>query len=87
MTEAERIFNGQLFASEVPELIEKKNKAHRLSQDYNNLYEDQPEARNRVLRDLLDSVTIGDHCSFGPNVTIVTPLHPMLGSERRGVVF
>lgn len=125
MAEEERIFNGQLFASEVPELIEKKNKAHRLSQDYNNLYEDQPEARNRVLRDLPDSVgegtwmlgpihfhygfhtrvgkgcfmnfnftvqddarvTIGDHCSFGPNVTIVTPLHPMLGSERRGVVF
>ena len=121
MTEEERIFNGQLFASEMPELIEKKNKAHRLSQDYNNLYEDQPEARNRVLRDLLDSVgegtwmlgpihfhygchtrvgegcfmnftvqddarvTIGDHCSFGPNVTIVTPLHPMLPEERRGI--
>ncbi len=27
-------------------------------------------------------VTIGDHCDFGPNVTIVTPLHPMLPSER-----
>ena len=23
-------------------------------------------------------VTIGDDCSFGPNVTIVTPVHPML---------
>lgn len=28
-------------------------------------------------------VTIGDHCSFGPNVTIVTPVHPMLSDERR----
>ena len=28
-------------------------------------------------------VTIGDHCSFGPNVTIVTPVHPMLPGERR----
>jgi len=28
-------------------------------------------------------VTIGDHCAFGPNVTIVTPLHPMLPMERR----
>lgn len=27
-------------------------------------------------------VTIGDHCDFGPNVTIVTPLHPMVASER-----
>ena len=28
-------------------------------------------------------VTIGDDCSFGPNVTIVTPIHPMLPDERR----
>lgn len=28
-------------------------------------------------------VTIGDDCNFGPNVTIVTPIHPMLANERR----
>lgn len=28
-------------------------------------------------------VVIGDHCDFGPNVTIVTPVHPMLAGERR----
>lgn len=28
-------------------------------------------------------VTIGDNCNFGPNVTIVTPIHPMLSDERR----
>ena len=28
-------------------------------------------------------VTIGDHCNFGPNVTIVTPVHPMVAEERR----
>lgn len=27
-------------------------------------------------------VTIGDDCNFGPNVTIVTPIHPMIASER-----
>ena len=27
-------------------------------------------------------VTIGDDCDFGPNVTIVTPIHPMLPDER-----
>lgn len=27
-------------------------------------------------------VTIGDHCDFGPNVTIVTPVHPMIAQER-----
>ena len=28
-------------------------------------------------------VTIGDDNNFGPNVTIVTPIHPMLPDERR----
>ena len=32
MTEEQRIFAGKLFASEVPELVEKKTRAHRLSQ-------------------------------------------------------
>ncbi len=27
-------------------------------------------------------VVIGDHCDFGPNTTIVTPVHPMVASER-----
>lgn len=27
-------------------------------------------------------VTIGDDCNFGPNVTVVTPVHPMLPAER-----
>lgn len=30
-------------------------------------------------------VTIGDHCDFGPNVTIVTPMHPMLFEERNNM--
>lgn len=31
MTEEERIFKGGLYASEEPELVEKKRKAHKLS--------------------------------------------------------
>ncbi len=27
-------------------------------------------------------VTIGDNCNFGPNTTIVTPVHPMIAEER-----
>ena len=122
MTEEERIFAGKLFASEVPELVEKKLKAHRLSQEFSSLYEEDPR-RAEILRELLGDigegtfmlgpirfhygchttvgarcfmnfnftvqddarVTIGDDCSFGPNVTIVTPLHPMLPEERRGM--
>lgn len=31
-------------------------------------------------------VTIGENCDFGPNVTIVTPLHPLLPDERRALM-
>lgn len=30
-------------------------------------------------------VTIGDGCDFGPNVTVVTPVHPMLADERKAM--
>lgn len=30
-------------------------------------------------------VTIGDNCNFGPNVTIVTPCHPMIAQERNAL--
>ena len=32
-------------------------------------------------------VRIGDCCNFGPNVTIVTPLHPMLAEERNALKY
>lgn len=31
-------------------------------------------------------VTIGDHCNFGPNFTLVTPIHPMLPEERKVLI-
>ena len=124
MTEEERIFAGKLFASEEPELVAMKRKAHRLSQEFNNLFEEDAEARLAILRELLGGigegtrflgpirfhygrhttigdgcfvnvnftvqddarVTIGNHCSFGPNVTIVTPQHPLLPGERRSIL-
>ena len=30
-------------------------------------------------------VMIGENCDFGPNVTITTPIHPMLSEERRAL--
>lgn len=32
------------------------------------------------------SVTIGNDCNFGPNTTIVTPLHPMVPVERKAML-
>lgn len=31
-------------------------------------------------------VTIGNNCNIGPNVTLVTPGHPFIAEERRGIV-
>ena len=31
-------------------------------------------------------VIIGENCDFGPGVTIVTPVHPMISSERQGLL-
>ncbi len=31
-------------------------------------------------------VTIGDDVNFGPNVTIVTPIHPLIASERNRMI-
>ena len=31
-------------------------------------------------------VTIGANCNFGPNVTIVTPIHPLLPNERKSLI-
>lgn len=123
MTEETRIFKGMLFGPEEPELVEKKLKAHRLSKDFNLLYEEDDEKRKQILKELLleigdgtfmlgpihfhygchtkigsdgfmnfnftvqddAKVSIGSHNSFGPNVTIVTPMHSMIGEERRPI--
>ena len=121
MTEDEKRRNGMLFCPTDAELKAQKLKTHKLNQDFNALYEDQTEERDRVLHEIVGElgegtfiqgpvtfhygshtrigkngfinfnftdqddaeVTIGDNCNFGPNVTIVTPVHPMLADERR----
>lgn len=124
MCEEEKIFKGVMFCPGDPELKAIKLKAHKLNLDYNRLYEDETEERNRILGELIGSlgkncflqgpitfhygkhtsigdncfinfnftvqddalVTIGHDCNFGPNVTIVTPCHPMLPDERKAIL-
>ena len=120
MTEEEKIFVGQLFCPGDPALKAIKLRAHKLSQRYSQLAEDQAADRTEILSQLVGKmgkgcffqgpiffhygthtsigdalfcnynftvqddakVTIGNHCDFGPNVSIVTPVHPMLPDER-----
>lgn len=121
MKEEEKINAGIFFCPADPELKALKLKAHKLNIDFNRLYEDETEARERILHELIGKigngvfiqgpitfhygchteigdhcfinfnftvqddakVTIGANCNFGPNVTIVTPVHPLLPDERR----
>ncbi len=102
----------------------RKLKTHNLNIDFNRLHEDETEARNAVLREILGElnegvfiqgpvtfhygvhtkigrgtfinfnftcqddaeVVIGENCNFGPNVTIVTPAHPMVAAERQALL-
>ena len=58
MTEEERIFAGKLYAPGAPVLVAMKRKGHRLSQEFNNLYEDDPR-RPEILKELLDAIGEG----------------------------
>ena len=124
MKEEQKIFEGRLFSPGDPELKKMKLHTHKLNLDYNKLYEDETEERNRILHEILGEmgegvfiqgpitfhygchtkigdrcfinfnftvqddapVTIGKDCNFGPNVTIVTPCHPMKADERKALV-
>lgn len=121
MREEERALSGLLFCPADPELRALKAKAHRLSHEYNDTYEEDTGRRSEILSELVGElgenafmqgpiqfhygchtrigknffanfnftvqddgwVTIGDNCAFGPGVTLVTPVHPMLPDERR----
>lgn len=123
MTEEERIFAGILFRPGAQELRDIKLRCHKLCARYNQLFEDETEARETLLKEIVGEmgeggfiqgpmqfhygrhtrigkrffgnfnltvqddapVTIGDDVSFGPNVTIVTPMHPLVAQERRAM--
>ena len=121
MNEEAKIKAGILFSPADPQLKAMKLRTHKLNLDYNRLYEDEVEAREAIIHQIVGhigegsffqgpvtfhygvhtsvgkrcffnfnltvqddaAVTIGDDCNFGPNVTIVTPVHPMVAAERR----
>ena len=119
-SEEKKIFDGVLYCPADPELKAIKLRAHNLNTEYNRLFEDEKEERDRIIHALMPDIQegfffqgpiylhygththigkrffgnfnltiqddthvyIGDDCNFGPNVTIVTPCHPMIASER-----
>ncbi len=119
MNEQEKMLQGKIYDPTDAALADMRLKAHKLSQQYNSLYEDDP-ARKAILDELLPHhgdnlflqgpvyfdygvfttfgsdcyanfdftvldtcpVHIGDNVFFGPNCSVVTPVHPLRWQER-----
>lgn len=53
MSEKEKMLAGKLYDPSDAELYAIRKKAHRLSKDYNDTYEDEEERRTKILRELV----------------------------------
>ena len=119
MSEKEKMLAGKIYDPTDEELTILRTKAHRLSQHYNTLFEDD-DLRNTIIDELISSkgeelylqgpiyfdygiftsfgkncyanfnftvldvcpVNIGSNVFFGPNCSLMTPLHPLRWQER-----
>ena len=119
MNEKEKMLAGKIYDPTDEELIILRTKAHRLSQRYNTLFEDD-ELRDIVIDELIPNkgkgvylqgpvyfdygvftsfgencyanfnftvldvcpVNIGNNVFFGPNCSLMTPMHPFRWQER-----
>ena len=119
MSEKEKMLEGKIYDPTDEELTMLRTKAHRLSQHYNTLFEDD-DLRNTIIDELIPNkgeglylqgpiyfdygiftsfgkncyanfnftvldvcpVNIGSNVFFGPNCSLMTPLHPLRWQER-----
>lgn len=119
MSEKEKMLEGKIYDPTDEELTILRTKAHRLSQHYNTLFEDD-DLRNTIIDELIPSkgeglylqgpiyfdygiftsfgkncyanfnftvldvcpVNIGSNVFFGPNCSLMIPLHPLRWQER-----
>ena len=119
MNEKEKMLTGKIYDPTDEELTKLRTKAHRLSQRYNTLFEDD-ELRDIVIDELIPNkgkgvylqgpvyfdygiftsfgencyanfnftvldvcpVNIGNNVFFGPNCSLMTPMHPFRWQER-----
>lgn len=120
MSEKEKMLAGKIYDPTDEELTMLRTKAHRLSQHYNTLFEDD-DLRNTIIDELMIPskgeglylqgpiyfdygiftsfgkncyanfnftvldvcpVNIGSNVFFGPNCSLMTPMHPLRWQER-----
>ncbi|MDE6293550.1 MAG: sugar O-acetyltransferase [Clostridiales bacterium] len=120
MTQKERMLSGKIYDAGTQELLSLRQRAHRLCKQYNDTFEEDGEARSKIISELIPDmgeggylqgpiyfdygvftkfgknfyanfnltvldvcpVTIGDNVFVGPNVSILTPKHPLRYQDR-----
>jgi len=61
MTNQEKMLAGRIYDSSDNMLVEKRCKAHRLSKEYNDTFEDETEKRKEILKKLLPNMGEGTY--------------------------
>ena len=61
MTNEQKMLMGKVYDSSDPVLVEKRCKAHRLSKEYNDTFEDEKEKRSEILAKLLPNMGEGTY--------------------------
>ncbi|WP_323173580.1 maltose acetyltransferase domain-containing protein [Natrialba sp. PRR66] len=75
-SEKEKMLNGELYDADDPELVAEREHARDLTRRYNNTTPDAQKERQRVLEDLLGSVSTQCHieppfrCDYGYNIHV-----------------
>lgn len=120
MTEKQKMLAGKIYDPSDSELLQLRQRAHRLCKQYNDTLEEDVDVREKIIAELLPgmqsggylqgpvyfdygvftklgknfyanfnltvldvcSVTIGDNVFVGPNVSILTPKHPLRYQDR-----
>ena len=82
-SEREEMLAGKLYNSVDPELNALREKAGDLCARFNAASRTDHAARAAILDELLPGhVTIGDDVLFGPNVSLLPPMHPLRWQDR-----
>lgn len=61
MTETEKMLSGMIYDTSDKELAKRRARAHRLSKDYNDTYEDEEEKRAAIISELLPNMGKGSY--------------------------
>ena len=81
MTEKEKMLAGQIYDPSDEELLKLRQNAHILSKKYNDCFETDAQ-RTDLLHEFAEACRKNDIVFIGPNVSLLTPVHPFRFQDR-----